>query len=437
MDQLANLIAIAFTVQFFVSYYRNCYRKGYTIDVWHFLLVFNLFAIHIMLPFSRSDLNVFALGPTLLRRAQAHIDEAYFISTAGYAGILIGGTLWRFNLGLGLRKRFARLIEPLSEGSLLLLRSRGLLVLHGVVAIAMLAGVVLYYFRVEGFGFSVRGLLLVRPDLRPIAQFAAFYSVLVASYSLVRFYLYKELSSLLVVSLLIFGLLFFGERSNLAAIAIILVIGIFIRLGRKLRLFSLAVGSFVALCITFILDGLRSPNFSIKAVMEGFALSIFYGNSFSDTRDFATILSFWDGHFIWGKTYLAGLIAFIPRVLSSFRDKWSYGVVTATMAGLDPTEHPGLRIGSFGEAYLNFGLVGVILLGLFVGAITRLIDLRMKQSAASSSTSGIRLFSYYILTLYIAVAENSSTASTFYTTVVIIGLSWAALRIATFLQIQL
>ena len=430
MDQFANLIAVIFIAHYLWSYYWNCYRKGYSMDIWHFSLLFNLFVIHIMLPFSRSDLNVFALGPGLLRRTQSHVTEAYLISAFGYAGILIGGSLWRIRLRLGIRSAFSRWIEFPARGSFLLLSSKPLLILHGTVAIALLASIVAFYFKTEGFGFNLRGLLLVMPALRPIAQFAAFYSVLIASYCLVRFVVFKERSMLPIIALIVCGLLFFGERGNIFAIAMLTIIGTFIRMGRRLKLVWLVAGTVGALCLVFLLDGLRNPNFSLAAVVGGFALNMFYGNSFSDTRDFAVILSFWDGHFLWGKTYLAGLIAFVPRVLSSFRDTWAIGVVTATMAGFKTTEHPGLRVGIFGEAYLNFGLVGVFLLSLLIGSTMRLVDMRMKQSAALLPKNDVRIFSYYLITLPIAVAQNSSVASTFYTIMLVIGLSWVVQRIA-------
>jgi hypothetical protein len=158
-------------------------------------------------------------------------------------------------------------------------------------------------------------------------------------------------------------------------------------------------------------------------------LNIFFGNSFSDTRDFAVVLSFWDGHYFLGKTYLAGILAFVPRFLSSFRDVWSLGVVTATMAGLSPTEHAGLRIGLFGESFLNFGLTAVLLLGIFVGACTRLIDLRMKQSAAMLPTSGMRIYSYYLITAVISAAVNTANMSAVYSIALILWGSWVALKL--------
>ena len=89
MDNLANAIAVLFLLHFCWSYYWNCYRKGYTIDLWHYSLLNTLFIIHVMLPFARSNLNIFALG-WLLQRTQGHVNEAYFISAFGYFFILVG-----------------------------------------------------------------------------------------------------------------------------------------------------------------------------------------------------------------------------------------------------------------------------------------------------------------------------------------------------------
>lgn len=419
------------------SYYWNCYRKGYSMDFWHFSLLYNLFIIHIMLPFSRSDLNIFALGPELLQRAQDHVTQAYLISAFGYICLVLGGSLWRVHLGLGVRNLFSRFIEFPVGGSLLLLRSKGLLIAHGIAVLAMMAGVLVYYFSVSGFGFNLRGLLLVTPALRPIAQFAAFYAVLIGSNCLARFYNYREFSMGAILFLIVVGLVFFGERGNIVGLAMMTVVVMFIQKGRRLKLASLTAGIIVALFFVFFLDALRRPTFSLRAMLGGSLINMFYGNSFSDTRDFALILSFWDGHFLLGKTYLAGLFAFIPRFMSTFRDTWAIGVVTATLAGFSPKEHPGLRVGIMGEAYLNFGIAGVFLLGLFAGAGIRLIDLRMKQSVATLPAPNLMAYSYYIITFMIGTFENSSLASTFYTILVVLLVSWIALKASRLLKLSI
>jgi oligosaccharide repeat unit polymerase len=404
-------------------------------DLWHYSLLFSLFVIHIMLPFSRSDLNFIALGAGLLKRTQDHVNEAYLISTFGYLAMLAGGELWRVRLGIGLRELFSRLIELPAKASLLVLRSEVLLIVHGILALSIIFCVLIYYFKTSGFGFNLGGFLLVTPALRPIAQFATFYSVLVGSYCLARYSEYKEPPMIGIVILLTLGLLFFGSRTALVNIFMLPALVLFIKLGRRLNLAVLAIGVSVLLFVVFLLDALRRPSFSLSAVSSGLLLNIFYGNSFSDTRDFAVILSFWDGHYFLGKTYLAGLFAFVPRFLSTFRDTWSIGVVTATMAGFSPTEHAGLRVGLFGEAYFNFGLGAVLLLGLFIGASIRLVDLRVKQSVAAMPRSGLRAYSYFVILTVVSVAENTSIASTLYSILMIFAASWLTIRVFKFLKL--
>ena len=424
-------------LQFVWSYYRNCYRKGYRLDIWHYNLLVYLFVIHIMLPFDRGDLNAVVLGPMLLRRAQANMNEAYFVSAFGYLCILLGGELWRIRLDLGIRAKFASLIEIPARLALVLLQSRRLLIVHGIVALTLIAGVLAFYFKTEGFGFNLRGLLLVNPTLRAVSNFVSFYSALIGSYCLARFFRFKERSMLLTTVLISAGLIFFGARGLLAGLFSLAIVIYLIELRTRLRFAWLAAILLGAVGTSILLDALRSSNFSVGTVSAGFLLSIFYGNSYSDTRDFALILSFWDHQLFWGKTFLAGLIAFVPRFVSSFREMWSLGVVTASMAGFSPQEHPGLRVGLFGEGYLNFGLVGVAFIGLFVGAATRLIDLRVKQSLSLLPASGLLVYSYIAIGLIVGVAINSTGASSFYTIMLIFLVSWFVLRLAKFLNIPL
>jgi hypothetical protein len=437
LDTLTNFIAIAFVIHFVWSYYFNCIRKGFTLDIWHYTLVTNLFVVHIMLPFSRNNLNVLTLGTFLWGRTQSHVNEAYFISTLGYIGILIGGSLWKVHLGAGLRRISSVLIELPTRGSLFLLQSKGLLIAQGSLALTLCAGLLAYYFSVAGFGLNFGSLIIASPNLRPLAQFATFYSILIASYCVARFIRYREKSMLYLTLGISTELLFFGSRSALLAIFLPPILAFFVIMRRRLRLDWLVISIVSALCFSIFLDALRRPNFSLSAVGAGLILSIFFGNSYSDTRDFAVILSFWDGHYLWGRTYLAGLFAFVPRVLSSFRDTWSLGVVTATMAGFHAGTHPGLRIGLFGEAYLNFGLVAVLLLGVVVGMTTRLIDLRMKQSAAALPQSGMRIYSYFVIATVQGAVVNSGNASTVYSVLLVFLVSWMAAKVTRSLNLKI
>ncbi len=97
------------------------------------------------------------------------------------------------------------------------------------------------------------------------------------------------------------------------------------------------------------------------------------GNTFSDIRDGAFLLKGFavrtDSSFVHGLTYLAGLLGFVPSSLSAFRQTWSWGRFSAhTLAGIRET-HFGLRGGWFLESYLNFGVVGILVLALVLGLL--------------------------------------------------------------------
>jgi hypothetical protein len=48
---------------FAISYYRNCYRRGYRIDLWHYgLFTVCIIPNMLMLPFARNELNGVVLG---------------------------------------------------------------------------------------------------------------------------------------------------------------------------------------------------------------------------------------------------------------------------------------------------------------------------------------------------------------------------------------
>ena len=436
LETLANWIAIFFVIHFCWSYYWNCYRKGYAMDIWHFSLFNTLVLIHIMLPFSRSDLNVYAIGAAV-RGMQAHVTQAYLISALGYAGILVGGSMWRLQLGLGLRSSFARVVETPRRLALVLLDSRPLLIAHGVVAISLLGAVLSYYFATSGFGLNLRGALLHNPALRAVSNFASFYSLLIGSYCLARAYARRERALLWIVGLIALMQIFSGTRFNIVALFPLTVSIIIMRRGRRFNPLWLIGGLPALIILGSLLDALRQPGLSFQQSFAQLGLSTFYGNSYSDLRDFALILSYWNGKFFYGLTYLAGLIAFVPRFISGFRDSWALGVVTATMAGFSPREHPGLRVGMFGEAFLNFGLVGVILLSLLTGSVTRLIDLRTKQAIHTLPRTSMVAFSYALIGSFLGVLQNSTGASAVYTVLLIVFVSIVALAAARWLKIKI
>ena len=114
----------------------------------------------------------------------------------------------------------------------------------------------------------------------------------------------------------------------------------------------------------------------IKTNVKDLIFEFLYGNSFSDIRDGAFVLKGWKESklgYICGKTYLAGLISFIPSSMSPFKMKWGWGRFSTEML-FGWKNHPGLRGGNFMEAYVNFGWIGVIFSAILQGYISAYIE---------------------------------------------------------------
>lgn len=140
--------------------------------------------------------------------------------------------------------------------------------------------------------------------------------------------------------------------------------------SRKL-IFALLIIFVVAVIWQFIRNG-RFGNITILSIFD----EIINGNTFSDFRDGAYILKGFErktnGSFLFGKTYLAAIISFIPSSISSFRQTWSWGRYT-TYGLFGYIYHFGLRGGNAMEAYINFGWLGVVVMcslqGYFAGMV--------------------------------------------------------------------
>ena len=104
--------------------------------------------------------------------------------------------------------------------------------------------------------------------------------------------------------------------------------------------------------------------------------NFFFGNTFSDIRDGAFILKGFEAQnigYLYGKTYLAGVLSFLPSSISKFKHTWSWGRFT-TMYLFGLTDHFGLRGGNAMEAYINFGYFGVLAFSIGWGYILGMLE---------------------------------------------------------------
>lgn len=155
---------------------------------------------------------------------------------------------------------------------------------------------------------------------------------------------------------------------------------------------------------------------------EDMVSEFLYGNQFSDIRDFAWILSGFDGNYLWGKTYFAGYTPFVPAFLSEFRQQWGWGRWSTEVAGLDPLLHGGLRSGLFSEAYFNFGPVFMtilaILFGLFLGRLTAWEC----QPASPGNSFRERLYVGFATYVIMAISINIVFTPSFFESLIYTGI---------------
>lgn len=383
-NTLFMCINVLLIIIFFYSWRRSYKRTGWTIDFWHVTLFLNYFLTFLLMyPFSTAQLNALVISERNLMIVRRAIDSAYVISLTGYMSIFLGGAIFRY-YGQA-TPIYWFLIRPVRH-TIGELYSR--LVINRKVA----RTVFLFYFGAlltslffayrAGMLNDPRGFYAQNEQVRFLFNFVNSLSGIVSSFLVVRIMQFNLRSDKLLLVLFLLVTVFIGSRGGIIGP----LIGFFtayvyyrkqgrVKIG-KVLFFALAV-----LVLIMALSFFRAGEFSVSVILSAFSLQVFYGNSFSDLRDFSWILSLWDGAHFYGKTYLAAFMSFIPSSISEFRYQWSIGKVTAVMAGYSPKEHPGLRPGMFGESYFNFGILGVILLGILLGYAWKYVDYNIKKYA--------------------------------------------------------
>jgi hypothetical protein len=424
-----DLAAIAL---FAISYYRNCYRRGYRIDFWHAeLFLLCVFPNMIMLPFASSELNIIVLGRDL-DAVIAAVPTVFLITLLGYFALLLGGKFWRLRAGLGFHKAMAKVLDIVPRCSMMLMSSRSVLAIQAAMCLILQFLILSWYFLANGLAFDLRAYTFDNPALRPLALIISNYSIVIASHCLARYIDTKERILLMCTLGLTFGLVFFGARGNLVAIYMSVLLCYFVHRRNKISLFRIAAVTGATVVVGFYLGSLRSGSYSLAGFFGTLIDMVFYGNTFSDLRDFAWVYSAWDHVFWGGKTYLAAVLSFVPRFASHFRDTWALGAMTAATAGFDPEVHPGLRPGIFGEGFFNFGLPGAIAIGLMFGIVLRRVDLDVKRALSSSQPSMMRAFASTMLLGVASTFAVSAGFSGLYTLAAIYMFSWFCVSIERF-----
>lgn len=371
-------VYLLLVLHFFWAWFRSSKRTGWKIDFW-WLTLFLQFFLFIVLPYPFAA-SIFNVPATLhnYARIEPFVDLAFTISVAGYLALWLGRALYDLSARKLVFIPFSRFFRFFEEAITHNISSK--LCMRGLVFLTIFCFVLLAPTIVsEGAIFSARNFFLQDDAMRPLFNLTLCMFSMTIWYLAVRYLEWREKTQLYLLILLLILCAFLGSRGSVVGGLILLFsLHVYSKKGRvslwKCSALVLTLLS-LALFLECLRQGLRDPLFSMLYKTA----ELLYGNQFSDTRDFAWVLSYWDGDFQYGKTYIAALFSFLPRIFASFREAWSYGAYSVTLVGMDPSFHAGLRPGPFGEIYLNFGILGVFFLGTLTGYIMRRCDVRLKE----------------------------------------------------------
>ena len=150
----------------------------------------------------------------------------------------------------------------------------------------------------------------------------------------------------------------------------------------------------------------------------------FTGDNLIDVRDASWVLSQWDFEPLMGRTYLGGLVAMLPSGIFPQKKDWHLGLTGVRIVGWDANNHFGLRVTFFGEAFLNFGLAGVLALGVVLGMLFGSLLRAVHQAAAKRPSCLHYNLKLVVLMQMCMPLANTSDAFTFWAMCGFLALQW-------------
>jgi len=413
-NTITMVINILLIIQFIISWYISYKRTGWAIDPWNLgLLLSYFFPFLILYPFSSSIFNVVSVGMHV-PAIRGRINDAYYISLLGYMSFFLGSRIfkvfkfstpiyWMFILPLKstVGKAYKRVVVNKDVTKIIFIIY--CIALSVMLASAFKAGSInnprAYFYRDE--------------HIRAFYNLTVSLSGIVSGLIIARIFQFNLKSDKIYLGLFMFVNLFIGSRSfALGPLVGIFTLVVFLVWKGKFKVKQMLFYGLIIFTLVVALSKFRAGNSHVAvSKTKATALTeVLYGNTFSDLRDFAWCLSAWNGEYFYGKTYLSAFMSFVPSTFSPFRTEYGIGRITAKLGGFSPKEHPGLRPGMFGESYLNFGLFGVIIVGMLLGYAARYSDYKAK--VAANSNDKLEFFIAGIGTMFIG---NLSVTSGFFT----------------------
>jgi oligosaccharide repeat unit polymerase len=356
-------------VLLFIVWFGYLYMKRRLITITSTTILMKIFIpLIVMYPFAFSSKNIEATGALNYDLYLNQLNKVFVISLTGTLFFIIGCYMAsRVNLGHKIVNTFTFAYKSFL--------TKTNIVLYGII----LSFIFIFMYSLGFFQtlFSGRGFGMEHAGLRPIANL--FYS-LCSTFIIVTLTYYYQTRSKLVIILALIGCFFSMTSGTRGGVlwAIVMFIYIYFNLHnenkKKANYPRIALLGSIILMIFIYIGDARFGQYNFITAMTSGVEKLLYGNNFSDLRDFAWVMAYWDNTFLHGKTMVSGYFSFIPSSIFPLRENWSLGNFTVTTIGYDSSSHPGLRPGIFGESYFNFGILGVCLFAFVVGFIINTIS---------------------------------------------------------------
>ena len=402
-------VDIALILHFIYNWYQSYRTTGLKISFWD-IFMFKTFFIPLLLlyPFNSSYKNWISFGEHIYS-ADHYMDEAFSVTVLGYISIWVGKYLYN---SLSINILNTRSILNFEKYIQKNIKSRLSVIILIIFSLALLS-FMLSHTLGTNYLFNPRSYFLGNKDLRPIYNLLlAIYPISVIFTGLKYIEFRNQITFIFFVILLTLSI-FLGTRIAIIEPLMFLILFYYMKNHEKIS-FRLLFAAFGGILFLFgLLSVMRSGNNNTEAFIE-----FLYGNHFSDTRDFAYLIAYFNDNWVFGKTYIAGLITFIPRQFSDYRENWSFGVYFTRMLGIYDPLFPGYRPGYFGESYFNFGIYGVAALGIWTGIVLQHIQTKiLKEFHAANDV--IKMYSYTFPLYLILILNCSLNFVTFYSFVII------------------
>ncbi len=166
------------------------------------------------------------------------------------------------------------------------------------------------------------------------------------------------------------------------------------RLGQTMRLLTGMLVAFILLFSASVYRfSLSYTEFDLKnigAILYPFFPEVAEGSMvIGEFRSFTEPL-------LMGRTFLSGALVFIPSSLFAFRQQYDINRYTLEILNVQTESAGGIRITTIGEAYINFGITGVIVILVLNGFLLAKVYQAFRNSSNQPSYGFIFLASFLV-----------------------------------------